>query len=57
MKYDHAIIYKGKFYRAGEDVPKETVKKAVEAKPVAEPEAPKDDTGNVHSRKGRKPKA
>lgn len=23
MKYNHAIIYKGKFYRAGEDVPVE----------------------------------
>lgn len=27
MKYSHAIIYKGKFYRAGEEVPVEEAKK------------------------------
>lgn len=47
MKYDHAVVYGGKFYRTGEDVPvpaKEEVKKEVKknSKKAASVEAEKD---------------
>lgn len=47
MKYDHAVVYGGKFYRAGEEVPmpiKEEAKKEVKknSKKAASVETEKD---------------
>lgn len=50
MKYTHAIIYKGKYYRAGEDVP-------VEAKPTEANNTSETDKDTETTKKRGKTKA
>ena len=62
MKYTHAIIYKGKYYRAGEDVPVEetpgkTENKTMPADSTAETADNTKDPAETSKRRGGKSKA
>ena len=43
MKYDHAVKYNGKFYKAGEDVPVRAVKKPKAANDKSPDKKPTDE--------------
>lgn len=51
MKYTHSVIYNGKFYRAGEEVPVKTKEKASDDNSkTTEPK--KEDTGEYTKSEG-----
>ena len=54
MKFEHSVVYNGKFYRAGEEVPipvKEEIKRAVEKKSDARTEDEKEEGNTAKVRK------
>lgn len=44
MKFENAIIYNGKFYRAGEEVPVEKIEKVTDESTTAKPNEKVEDS-------------
>lgn len=54
MKYTHAIIYKGKYYRAGEEVPAAGKDKPTSAKNTAEDDKIAKNNAEAPKKRGGK---